>query len=190
MLSSISAKFSASLVTVISLGVLVGGLGIFNSKQIMDANAKNEFTHEVIESVLGVRENLVNIETGERGFLLRGDEAYLVPYNEGKERVDVYLTKARELTAQNPVITEELRLFNAHYRNWLNSVVDPLIDAKRLVVEGNMAPEDFNALVDSTPGKPLMDKMREGLAKVEAEEYRLLEHEKLPAKRCMNAQSG
>jgi methyl-accepting chemotaxis protein len=43
-----------------------------------------------------------------------------------------------------------------------------------LVIEGNMAPEDFNALVDATPGKPLMDKMRQALAKVEAEEYRLL----------------
>ena len=175
MLSSISAKFSASLVTVISLGVLVGGLGIFNSKQIMDANAKNEFTHEVIENVLGVRENLVNIETGERGFLLRGDEAYLVPYNDGKEQVAKHLTTATELTAHNPMITEELRLFNANYRTWLNSVVDPLIDAKRLVIEGNMSPEDFNALVDATPGKPLMDKMRQGLAKIEAEEYRLLE---------------
>lgn len=174
MLSSISAKFSASLVTVILLGVVVGGLGVFNSKRIMDANAKNEFTHEVIENVLGVRENLLNIETGERGFLLRGDEAYLTPYNVGKEQVRKHLDKASELTAHNPVVTEELRLFNAHYRTWLDSVIDPLIDAKRLVIEGNMAQEDFNALVDSTPGKPLMDKMRQALAKIEAEEYRLL----------------
>lgn len=174
MLSSISAKFSVSLITVILLGVVVGGLGVFNSKRIMDANAKNEFTHEVIENLLGVRENLMNIETGERGFLLRGDDSYLAPYNEGKERVQKHLDKVTELTASNPVIVEELRLFNAHYRTWLNSVVDPLIDSKRLVVEGHMAPEDFSALVDSTPGKPLMDKMREALAKVEAEEYRLL----------------
>ena len=174
MLSSISAKFSGSLVTVISLGVLVGGLGIFNSKQIMDANAKNEFTHEVIESVLGVRENLLNIETGERGFLLRGDDSYLAPYNQGKEQVTKHLDRALELVVHNPAVTEDLRLFNAHYRTWLNSVVDPLIDAKRLVIEGQMAPEDFNALVDSTPSKPLMDKMRQGLSKIEAEEYRLL----------------
>ncbi|MEQ9108144.1 MAG: methyl-accepting chemotaxis protein [Limnobacter sp.] len=174
MLSSISAKFSASLITVILLGVVVGGLGVFNSKRIMDANAKNEFTHEVIENVLEVRENLVNIETGERGFLLRGDNSYLAPYIEGKELVRKHLDKAIELTSHNPLITEELRLFNAHYRTWLNSVVDPLIDAKRLVIEGNMAPEDFNAMVDATPGKPLMDKMRQALTKVEVEEYRLL----------------
>ncbi|MDP3187343.1 methyl-accepting chemotaxis protein [Limnobacter sp.] len=174
MLSSISAKFSASLITVILLGVVVGGLGVFNSKRIMDANAKNEFTHEVIENVLEVRENLVNIETGERGFLLRGDNSYLAPYIEGKELVRKHLDKAIELTSHNPLITEELRLFNAHYRTWLNSVVDPLIDAKRLVIEGNRAPEDFNAMVDATPGKPLMDKMRQALTKVEVEEYRLL----------------
>jgi len=174
MLSSISAKFSASLITVILLGVVVGGLGVFNSKRIMDANAKNEFTHEVIENVLEVRENLVNIETGERGFLLRGDDAYLAPYNEGKELVRKHLDKAIELTSHNVLITEELRLFNTHYNTWLNTVVDPLIDAKRLVIEGNMAPEDFNAMVDATPGKPLMDKMRQTLTKVEVEEYRLL----------------
>ncbi|MBU0783888.1 MAG: methyl-accepting chemotaxis protein [Gammaproteobacteria bacterium] len=174
MLSSISAKFSASLITVILLGVVVGGLGVFNSKRIMDANAKNEFTHEVIENVLEVRENLVNIETGERGFLLRGDNSYLAPYNEGKELVRKHLDKAIELTSHNVLITEELRLFNTHYNTWLNTVVDPLIDAKRLVIEGNMAPEDFNAMVDATPGKPLMDKMRQTLTKVEVEEYRLL----------------
>lgn len=174
MLSSISAKFSASLITVILLGVVVGGLGVFNSKRIMDANAKNEFTHEVIENVLEVRENLVNIETGERGFLLRGDNSYLAPYIEGKELVRKHLDKAIELTSHNVLITEELRLFNTHYNTWLNTVVDPLIDAKRLVIEGNMAPEDFNAMVDATPGKPLMDKMRQTLTKVEVEEYRLL----------------
>lgn len=174
MLSSISAKFSASLVTVILLGVLVGGLGVLNSKRIMDANAKNEFTHDIIESVLGVRENLVNIETGERGFLLRGDEAYLIPYNEGKEQVRKHLETAAELTAHNPVVTEQLRLFNAYYRTWLNSVVDPLIESKRLVIEGHMSPADFNTMVDSNPGKPHMDKMRDALSKVEAEEYRLL----------------
>ncbi|WP_334118167.1 methyl-accepting chemotaxis protein [Limnobacter sp.] len=174
MLSSISAKFSVSLIAVILLGMVVGGLGVLNSKRIMDANAKNEFTHDVIEHVLEVRENLVSIETGERGFLLRGDDSYLAPYNEGKEQVRKHLDKAIELTADDQLITEELRLFNAHYRTWLNSVVDPLIDAKRLVIEGNMAPEDFNSMVDATSGKPLMDKMRQALTKVETEEYRLL----------------
>lgn len=178
MLNSISAKFSASLVGVVLMGVLMGGLGVLNSKRIMDATAMNDFTHSVIENILAVRENLLNIETGERGFLLRGDEAYLAPYLDGKEKVRKHLDQAIQLTAHNAVVTEELRLFNAHYRTWLDSVVDPLIEAKRAVVAGNMSQEDFNATVDATPSKPLMDKMRASLARVESEEVRLLAERK------------
>jgi methyl-accepting chemotaxis protein len=183
MLNSISAKFSASLVTVVIMGVVVGGLGILNSKRIMDANAKNDFTHQIIEHVLSVQENLINIETGERGFLLRGDDTYLKPYTEGKEKVREHLDKAIELTSHNKLVTEELRMFNAHYRTWLDTVVDPLIDAKRAVLAGNMSQQDFMATLDATPGKPLMDKMRATLAKVEEEEFRLLGERKANTKK-------
>lgn len=174
MFTSIGAKFSASLVTVILLCLVVGGLGIYNSKHIMDANAQNELTHEMIESVLGMRENLLLIETGETGFLLRGDEGYLAPYEEGKEQVRKYLDKVTTLTADNVVAIEQLRLFNAHYRTWLDSVTDPLIEARRSLRLGEITGDDFDAVVESTPSKPLTDKMSAALGKIEAEGYRLL----------------
>ncbi|HEX4842912.1 MAG TPA: CHASE3 domain-containing protein, partial [Limnobacter sp.] len=181
MLSTISAKFSASLIAVILMGVLVGGLGIYNSQQIMQANAKNDFTHEVIETVLGVKESLLNIETGERGYLLRGDEAYLAPYIDGKEKVRVQLQKAMELTAHNAVVTERLRLFNAHYKKWLDTVIDPLIESRKSLNQGFITQADFDLEVQSRPGKPLMDSMRKELIEVEQEEYRLLEERKAAA---------
>ncbi|MCE2745536.1 MAG: hypothetical protein LW710_06475 [Burkholderiales bacterium] len=45
MLNTISARFSASLITVIVLAMGVGALGYMNSKRIVEANAKNDFTH-------------------------------------------------------------------------------------------------------------------------------------------------
>lgn len=182
MFKSISAKFSASLIAVISLGVFVGALGVFNSNTIMDANAKNDFTHQVIESVLSVRENLLNIETGERGFLLRGDESYLQPYSDGKKEVDRQLSRAMELTKHNSLVTEKLTEFRKNYDQWLNTVVDPLIKARRAVNAGQMSPEEFDVQVKNTPGKPLMDKMRNELGAVEKEEFRLLELRKAASK--------
>ena len=175
MLKSISAKFSASLITVIALGVVVGVMGIINSQQIMKAGVKNDFTHEIIENVLGVRENLLNIETGERGFLLRADESYLAPYEAGKVKVIDHYDKALGLTTHNAVVQENLRLFKSHYDSWLSTVIDPLIAARRLVNRGEMTQEAFEAEVQARPGKPLMDRMRTELAAVEAEEFRLLE---------------
>lgn len=174
MLNTISSRFSASLIAVIGLAIVVVVMGFLNGKHIMDANAKNDFTHEIIENVLGVRENLFNIETGERGFLLRGAEDYLAPYTEGKQKVELHLNKAMELTQKNELVTAKLRLFNAHYKKWLDTVIDPLIESKRAQLAGQVTPEDFEAEVKARPGKPLMDQMRAELAEVEKEEFRLL----------------
>ncbi|HEX4880657.1 MAG TPA: methyl-accepting chemotaxis protein [Limnobacter sp.] len=181
MLNTISAKFSASMVAVIFMGVLVGGTGIYNSQKIMEANAKNDFTHQVIETVMGIKENLVSIESGERGYLLRGDEAYLAPYHEGKQRVAEQLQKAMELTAHNQIVTERLRMFNAHYKKWLDTVVDPLVESRKMLNEGYITQADFDLEVQNRPGKPLMDSMRQELREVEQEEFRLLKERKAAA---------
>ncbi|MCQ8896929.1 methyl-accepting chemotaxis protein [Limnobacter humi] len=174
MLKSISAKFSASLVTVIMLGTLMGVLGIYNSHSIMEANAQNEFTHVVIESVGGVRENLFNIETGERGFLLRGDESYLQPYQDGKVQVQAYLEKAEKLTGHNPLVTAKLKEFSAEYGRWMSEVIEPMIAVKRQQIAGTITQAQFDAELKSRPSKPKMDAMRAVLADVEKEEVRLL----------------
>jgi len=120
MLNTISARFSASLITVIVLAMGVGALGYLNSKRIVEANAKNDFTHQVIENVLKLEKGMLTIESGERGFLLRGNEAYLKPYETGKVDVEKYLEETMALTAHNETVTAELKKFRAHYNTWLN----------------------------------------------------------------------
>ncbi|HEY1058022.1 MAG TPA: methyl-accepting chemotaxis protein [Limnobacter sp.] len=174
MLKTISAKFSASLVTVIMLGTLMGVLGIYNSRSIMEANAQNEFTHVVIEAIGDVRENLFNIETGERGFLLRGDESYLQPYQEGKALVQSSLEKSEKLTTHNAYVLGKLKEFSAEYARWMNEVIEPMISVKRQLVAGTITQAQFDAELKSRPSKPKMDAMRAVLADIEKEEVRLL----------------
>src|SRR5271169_46799 len=60
-------------------------------------------TYLVIEKVDAVLANLIDAETGQRGFLLTGDHLYLDPYLAAIPRIDKNLEDLRQLTSDNPV---------------------------------------------------------------------------------------
>ncbi len=55
-----------------------------------------------------ILESLMNIETGERGYSLTGDEAALAPLKQGMAGFKTHLDKARSLTSNNPAQQERL----------------------------------------------------------------------------------
>lgn len=179
MLNTISARFSASLIAVILMALGVGALGLYNSKVIMDANAKNDFTHQVIENVLILKESMLAVETGERGFLLRGDEAYLAPYKAGKDTIEKNLKETMDLTSHNELVTSSLKKFRAHYNTWVDTIIEPLIETRYAVNAGRLTEEQMSEAIASRSSKDLTDKMRAELKAVEDEEFRLLAKRKL-----------
>jgi len=64
MLSTLSARFTWGMGALVLLMVLIGTEGVLSSRKIMEANAKNDFTHTVIENLLATRQAITNIETG------------------------------------------------------------------------------------------------------------------------------
>lgn len=178
MLSSISSRFTWGMGALVLFMILIGAEGILSSKNIMEANAKNDFTHTIIENLLVTREGIINIETGERGYLLRGDESYLAPYHEGKETFQKSIAKTKELTSHNAYVTERLNGIQEQYNLWINQVIDPLILARRQVNQGQLTQADFDKKLAQTSSKPMMDQIRRLTAEVEKEEFRLLEERK------------
>lgn len=178
MLSSISSRFTCGMGALVVFMGLIGGEGMLSSKNIMEANAKNDFTHTIIENLLMTREGIINIETGERGFLLRGDESYLAPYHEGKETFQRSITKTKELASKNAYVVERLNGIQEQYNLWINKVIDPLIIARRQVNQGQMTQQDFDAKLAQTSSKEMMGEIRRLTAEVEKEEFRLLDERK------------
>ncbi len=60
-------------------------------------------TYLVIEKLDAVLSNLIDAETGQRGFLLTGDRLFLDPYLAAIPRIDKNVEDLRELTADNAV---------------------------------------------------------------------------------------
>jgi CheY-like chemotaxis protein len=73
-----------------------------NSEKFLSSNAWVEHTHEVLQEFDVVLTSTIDAETGERGFIITGNESYLAPYKDATSKGYEYLDKLKTLTADNP----------------------------------------------------------------------------------------
>ena len=125
-------------------------------------------THAVLEHIANLLSWLKDAETGQRGYLLTGDDNYLDPYNDALRGLAKIVTELRELTSDNP--SQQKRI----------GEVEPVIGAKLAELKrtidlrraGNA--DESLKLVTSGQGKKVMDDIRRILLEMEHEERRLL----------------
>ncbi len=65
-------------------------------------------THEVLDALHDVMATLVNAETGQRGYIITGEAAYMEPYRAAAGALEGHLDRLQQLTADNP--TQQRRL--------------------------------------------------------------------------------
>ena len=67
-----------------ALGLLVAaGMLVYEARVIVDDSVRDEEAFAVLGAANSVLDNLEDAETGQRGYLLTGDESYLSPYRQG-----------------------------------------------------------------------------------------------------------
>ena len=96
--------YGAALVVVAAVGIVAYRA----SNELVQSADWVTHSHQVKESLAQVLAALTDAETGQRGFVLTGEERYLDPYKSGIAVVDDRMRTLRELTADNPV--EQMRI--------------------------------------------------------------------------------
>ncbi|MCC4601038.1 diguanylate cyclase [Xanthomonas melonis] len=94
--------FSALIFVAIGIGIFVGA-----RRSLSDA-ALVSHTHEVIGRVDEIQARLLDAESAQRGFLLTGNEAYLLDYQTSVERLPILLDNLRRLIVDNPAQEQHL----------------------------------------------------------------------------------
>ena len=143
--------FILGLITIFVIGIF-SYLSISNFIKLTGALSQSVSTGDTIESLLI---DMLNAETGQRGFLITGDEKYLSPYTLAKTAIyDSELPALRTLLAASPTQTSSL------------NKVQPLIDTKFVEMEQTIAlrrTQGFAAaqqVVKNDQGKDIMDDIR------------------------------
>jgi PAS domain S-box-containing protein len=110
---------------------------------------------------------LVDAETGQRGYLLTGDAAYLEPYHEARKDLDQVMGQLKILTTDNP--NQQKRV----------QVLEPLIEKKLAELQATIDLREkkdlaaANQMVLAGQGKQWMDQIRGVLGEMKTEENNL-----------------
>jgi signal transduction histidine kinase len=123
---------------------------------------------QVVHQVERVLASAVDAETGERGFLISGQDSYVEPFIAAQRDLPSELDHLQSLTSDNP--SQQARI--ADLRGTLNrrlAVLDRAIEMRRAG-----GPDMSAALLVGGPGKVEMDHVRSICDAMEAEEDRLL----------------
>lgn len=154
--------------------VLLGALLVFNAyvtwRQLdaqVDLGRWVVHTQQVRLELAQTEKLLVDAETGQRGFLLTGDERYLAPFNLASKQISQHLDNLATLTADNPAQQKHV----AELRPLAREKVDELNRTITLFRSGH--PDEAKALVLTSRGLQAMDSLRSILAEMREEETRL-----------------
>jgi CHASE3 domain sensor protein len=156
--------FALAVLTVLMIGVS----GHRATVELIETNRWVEHTHEVKRTILACLSSLTDAETGQRGFLLTGDERFLDPYRGGKERVEKQLAEVRRLTSDNPEQQQRIAA--------LTPVINTRLTTMATVIETRRS-QGLDGVVSGgrlADGKAEMDQIRALVSDIDAAESRLL----------------
>ena len=148
--------------------LFVGWQSYRSTAQLAEAAQWREHTYEVLDSLDNAVAKLSDAETGQRGYLLTGDQAYLEPYRTGIKGVDQALAHLKRLTSDNP--NQQKRI----------QTLEPLIESKLAELQRTIDLRRSNGfaaaigVVLEGSGKQAMDEIRSVIAEMTNEETDLL----------------
>lgn len=138
-------------------------------------------TYAVLADLNATEARLIDAETGQRGFLITGDEQYLQPYRMAIGDIEARLRDLTTLTADNPDQQRDITLLRAFAREKLDEL-DQTIAVRRR--DGFAAAQ---RIVETNQGKTAMDRLRDVTSRMGAREQALLDVRKAQARRGSEA---
>ncbi|WP_436532800.1 methyl-accepting chemotaxis protein [Actinoplanes sp. HUAS TT8] len=149
--------------------VIIGATGYRSVGSLGDSAAQVDHTYRVLAQIASISSSLKDAETGQRGFLITGEQSYLDPYTQARSDLATEQQSLRGLTSDNPVQQKRL------------DSLEPLVESKlaelRQTIDLRSGGGGFAAalkVVLAGSGKAVMDDIRTVLSDMQAEEVTLL----------------
>lgn len=149
--------------------VLIGVVGFKSVSALTGASYSVTHTHLVLEHLASLLSELTDAETGQRGFVITGDETYLEPHSRAVAQISTTTKDLRDLTTDEPAQRQRL------------DDLEPLVTAKLAELDRTIAlrkSSGFDAAekyVAAGEGKQTMDAIRRTVDSMTQEERRLLD---------------
>ena len=158
----------AGFVIATAILIIVGLQTYRNTARFAEAAQWREHTYEVLNALDNTVGQLSDAETGQRGYLLLGEDVYLEPYRAAIRNIHKTVGELKTLTSDNP--TQQKRI----------QILEPLVEEKlaelqqTIDLRKNDGSAAANRVVLEGSGKQSMDQIRAIIAEMANEEKGLL----------------
>jgi len=160
------ATCSLLVVMVILVGISI--LSFDARQRFIENDFKATHTYRVIGSINAILSDLKDAETGQRGFLLTGDRAYLVPFYGGVSRTQHDITAARALLRDEPAQEARLDELQSAASNKIAELEQTITLRQHLGLPAAVR------IVQAGVGKKYMDEARSDVASMDDAEESIL----------------
>src|SRR5258706_9753596 len=164
---SLSRKILTGFIACTVILFIVAFFSFRNSEKFIDTNQWVDHTHEVLNEFNLLLAASVDAETGVRGYVISGDEAFLEPYNNSGQSINQHLARVKTLTIDNPSqqknmedLKKQLNLQTQYFENLITTRKTDFEKAK--------------AIVSTREGKRIQDEIRRIVANSKEIENSLL----------------
>ena len=168
---SLQKKLLVSFLIPITLMVAVSFSVHENSQSMVEDNHLVVHTHKAIARAQELLNLVVDMETGQRGYLITGDPVFLEPYHLA---LDVWRQKIQTLATQvsdNPPQVDRLNRIDDIHKTWLKESGEEEILQRNLVNKGEADMQSVVELTKQQTEKQLIDQIRREIARfIEIEE--------------------
>jgi methyl-accepting chemotaxis protein len=154
----LTARLVAAFAVPLVVLCVVGALAYRNTTTLEGNSGEVTHTFQVLRGLDEITGTLKDAETGQRGYLITGEDAYLAPYTEASEAVTGRIDTVAKLTADNPAQQKRIE----ELRPLVQAKFDELKETIELRRTDGFARARNVVLTDK--GKAVMDQIRAVLA--------------------------
>ncbi|KJH70886.1 CHASE3 domain-containing protein [Aliterella atlantica] len=166
---SVLSKISIGFIATITIVSITGAILVQIPLRQNVASRWVQHTHEVLLELETILSNMTDAETGQRGYLLTGDDRYLEPYHSAIAQIDTRLQQLKASIADNPEQQRRHELLERQIEAKLGLM------AKTIALRSNEGFEPAVQIIFSGQGKQQMDAIRASISEMKQEENQLLE---------------
>ncbi|MEH2000509.1 MAG: response regulator [Nostoc sp.] len=170
--TKIAVSFALSLATLTTIGLI----SYQSTNDLIETSRQENHTYQVLSQLEDLNLQLINAETGQRGYIITGEQRYLEPYNAAIQVLNQKFNELQRLTADNP--NQQNRL----------DILEPLLTERMAVMKNvielrrSQSVELAQKAILTDQGKQLMDKIQKIIQAMKTEENTLLKQRSNKAK--------
>ncbi|OUS34249.1 hypothetical protein A9R01_08430, partial ['Osedax' symbiont bacterium Rs2_46_30_T18] len=157
---SISTKIIIGFSLPVILMLLVSSAVYFSTQTLLDTASWVQHTQQVISKGHLLEKLILDMETGERGFLITGKEEFLEPFINSEQQWGIEIAATKTLVSDNPAQVERLGKIDSQARQWLKLAATPEIAQRRKVQSQAISLDHIQTILQKKTGKNILDSIR------------------------------